>query len=166
MENLILRAPEPRDTNLIYIWENSSDEAHSSLRTGPVSRFQIEEYIRNYDSEIYSQGALRFMIEVDGETVGTIDVYDFDRRNRHAFVSIYITPHARRKNIGKAALVRVEKLMLCNVGMHSLAALVAEDNKASRALFESAGYNVSGLMKEWLCFDTERLDALLYQKIL
>lgn len=165
--DIILRAPEPRDANLIYIWENSTDEAHTTLRTGPVSRWQIEQYIREYDSEIYSRGALRFMIETaGGETIGTIDVFDYDRRNRHAFVGIYIAPRYRRQGVGRHALVRVEHLMRRDVGMHSLAALVAEDNTASQRLFQSAGYREVGRLAGWLNVGNTPLDGLLYQHIL
>lgn len=167
---LSLRAPEPRDVNLIYIWENSSDEAHTTLRTGPVSRFQIEEFVRNYDSEIYTAGSLRFMIDVvtdnSAETVGTIDVFDYDHRNRHAFVGIYITPKQRRRGLAAQALETVCGMMKAKVGMHSLAALVAENNAASRALFEAAGFKPSGRLQSWFDTGEGRLNALVYQRML
>ena len=161
-----LRAPEPSDVNLIYIWENSGDETHSSLRTGPLSRFQIQKFIENYDGELFSQGALRYMISLGEETIGTIDVFDYDYRGRHAFVGIYITPHYRRKGIALMAISEVEKLMRQKVGMHSLAALVAESNTASRRLFEAAGYKTVGKLLSWLNDGERRINALIYQHIL
>lgn len=165
-QDIILRAPEPADANLIYIWENSSDESHSSLRTGPVSRYQIMKFIENYDSEIYSQGSLRYMIVVGGETAGTIDIYDFDRRSRHASVGIYVSPKFRRKGIARVALTSVERLMKEKINMYCLLALVAEDNKASRNLFEIVGYKTAGKLQGWLTVGDRRIDALLYQHIL
>lgn len=164
--NVSLRAPEPRDVNLIYIWENSSDEMHSSLRTGPVSRHQIQQFIENYDGEIYSQDALRYMIECNGETIGTIDIFDFDKRGRHAFVGLYIAPAARRQHIAATALAEVERLMKRNVNMHSLAALVSADNAPSQGLFASAGYKTAGRLQGWLADGPNRIDALIYQKVL
>lgn len=161
-----LRAPEPSDANLIYIWENSSDEAHSSLRSGPVSRHQIMKYIENYDSEIYSQDSLRFMIESEGTTIGTIDIYDFDKRARHGFVGIYISPKFRRKGLALKAIGMVEAMMVEKVGMYCLTALVAEDNSASRHLFEAAGYKTAGKLQGWLTDGERRINALLYQHIL
>lgn len=168
MEHLItLRAPEPEDINLIYIWENSTDETHSSLRTGPLSRFQIKQYIENYDGEIYTLGGLRFMIDCEGTTVGTVDVFDYDARGRHAFVGIYISPRYRRQGIALKALRQVEESMTHKVGMYALAALVAESNTASRRLFEKAGYSRAGLLRGWLADGpSHRLDALVYQRIL
>lgn len=166
MLNLTLRAPEPEDTNIIYIWENSSDESHSSLRTGPLSRHAIAEFIDRYDGEIYTQGALRYMIVYEGETVGTIDIFDYDHRNRHAFVGIYIAPRFRRKGLATIAVGLVEKELKLKTGMHSLAALVAEDNKPSRALFEKCGYHTAGKLQSWFSAGEKRLNALLYQHIL
>lgn len=166
MTDITLRAPELKDINLIYIWENSSDEMHSSLRTGPLSRHAIQNFIENYDGEIYTQNALRFMIERDGETVGTIDVFDFDPRGRHAFVGIFIAPLARRQGVALRAIAEVEKTLRRNVGMHSLAALVAENNKPSRNLFEKARYKTVGKLQSWLNDGEHRLDALIYQHLL
>ena len=166
MDSISLRAPEPRDANLIYIWENSSDESHSSFRPGPLSRAQINSFIENYDGEIYSQGALRFMIDVEEQTVGTVDVFDYDHRARHAFVGIYVSPQFRRHGLAMQALKAIEKHMYRRVGMYSLAALVADDNIPSRRLFNKAGFKVAGTMKGWFCDGTERVDALVYQKIL
>ena len=167
MENdITLRAPEPEDVNIIYIWENSSDESHSSLRTGPLSRFQIQNFIENYDGEIYSQGVLRYMIEYAGKTVGTVDIFDYDHRSRHAFVGIYVSCSSRRKGIARSTIAKVEELMKQKVGMYSLAALVSEDNAPSRALFESAGYRNVGTLNGWLTDGDTRINALLYQHIL
>ena len=161
-----LRAPEPDDVNMIYIWENLSDESHSSLRSGPLSRHQIQQFVDNYDGEIYSQGALRYMIDVDGQTVGTIDVFDYDHRARHAFIGIYVSAAARRNGVGCKAIAEVERLMARNVGMHSLAALVAEDNLPSRKLFEKAGYKAVGILRDWLTDGEKRINAIVYQHLL
>lgn len=163
-----LRAPEPSDTNLIYIWDNSTDEAHTSLRTGPLSRCQIESWIKTYDGDIFNMGGIRYMIddEESGHTVGTVDVFDFDRHSRHAFVGIYISPQYRRRGYGRKALDEVGRLMRQNVNMYSLQALVAVDNAASKALFESAGYAFIAVLPGWLADGSERLDAVLYQRVL
>ena len=166
MQKVTLRAPEPADINLVYIWENTTDEMHSSFRTGPISRHQITQYIENYNGDIYEQGSLRYMIDYQNETVGTIDVFDFDRRARHAFVGIYVTSNYRRRGIALTALKEVEGLMKKNVGMVSLAALIAEDNVPSQALFETADYTRVGELKNWLVENGEFFNARIYQRIL
>lgn len=166
MDSLTLRAPEPDDVNTIYVWENLTDERHTTLRTGPVSRFQIQRFIENYDSEIYTQGALRFMICLGTETIGTVDVFDYDHRARHAFVGIFITSAQRRKGYALAALREIEKIVRDKIGMYSLAALVAETNTPSRNLFEKAGYKTVGKLQGWLTDGERHVNALLLQRIL
>lgn len=163
---LTLRAPEPDDANLLYIWENSTDERHSSLRPGPVSRHRISEYIARYDGDIIGTGSLRFMIECDGETIGTIDLFDYDHRNRHAFVGIYVTPRSRRKGLGLKALKQVENIARRRLSLFALAALVSADNTPSRALFEAAGFQRAGVLDKWIADGENRYDAIIYTKAL
>lgn len=106
------------------------------------------------------------MLDVDNETVGTVDVFDFVPLLHHAFLGIYITPHARRKGIGRQAIAEVERLMVRNVGMYSLAALVADDNIPSQKLFESAGYKKTGCLEGWIIDGPRRIDAIIYQHVL
>ncbi|MCH5219610.1 MAG: GNAT family N-acetyltransferase [Muribaculaceae bacterium] len=164
--SVTLRAPEPRDIDKIYLWENLTDEAHTTLRTGPLSRHLIEQFVLGYDGELYSQGALRFMIDVDRETVGTIDVFDYDHRARHAFVGIYVTAPYRRRGIGREAIRQAEQYVVRAVGMHSLAALIARDNEASIRLFSASGYNEVGRLEGWLTDGETRMDAILMQHTL
>ena len=103
------------------------------------------------------------MIDIDGATVGMVDIFDFDRRARHAFVGIYVSERYRRGGIARAALDKVGRYVADNLSMHSLAAIVAVDNGPSLRLFESAGYTVSGRLRSWLLRDFRRTDALLLQ---
>lgn len=159
-----LRAPEPDDVDLIYVWDNDETDSHTSLTVGPLSRHQIARYVDEYDGDIFRSGSQRFMIEADGETVGTIDIFDFDRRARRAFVGIYISPRYRRRGIGRAALDSVSHYVADNLSMHTLAAIVAIDNEASQRLFASAGYTTSGRLRSWLVREFERVDAFILQR--
>lgn len=162
--NVKLRAPEPDDVDLIYIWDNDEADSHTSLTAGPLSRHQIARYVDEYDGDIFRTGSLRFMIDVDAETVGTVDIFDFDRRARRAFVGIYVSPHYRRRGIGRAALDSARRYVTDNLSMHTLAAIVAVDNEASLRLFESAGYTTSGRLSSWLMREFERIDAFILQR--
>lgn len=164
--NVTLRAPEPADVDLIYIWDNDQADCHTSLSTGMLSRHQIEKYVAEYDGDIFRMGGLRFMIDVEAETVGTVDIFDFDRRGRHAFVGIFVSPRFRGNGIGRQALDEVARFVRSNLSMHSLAALVAVDNAASRTLFASAGYAETGRLKGWIISDFERTDVVIFQKLL
>ncbi|MDE6397386.1 MAG: GNAT family N-acetyltransferase [Muribaculaceae bacterium] len=160
---VILRAPEPDDTDILFLWENDVSGWHTSLATGPLSRHQIAEYIDSYDADIYSSGSLRFIIESDGQPVGTLDIFDFDSRARHAFVGIYVAPDWRRRGIGSLALATVASTMTEYVGMTSLVALVAIDNGPSRMMFEKAGFVTTGRLARWIRRGATLVDAVVYQ---
>ena len=94
-----------------------------------------------------------------------IDVADYDSRNRHGFVSIYIASRYRRRGYGLMALVLLEEYLRDVVGTHQLLALVAYDNEASRALFKAAQYNTCGSLRSYLRRGPHYSDALLFQKL-
>lgn len=165
--DITLRAPEPTDLDMLYLWENDTDEQHSTLRTGPTSRHQLSAYLNNYDGDIFNMGGLRYIIELPDKTpVGTIDIYDFERRARHAFVAIYIATAYRHRHIATQALNTIHHKMADTLGMHSLCAIVAADNIPSQILFNKAGYKHAGTLRQWINTYTNRIDALLLQKIL
>lgn len=158
-----LRAPEPSDVDLLYLWENDREQWHTSFATGPLSRHQISEYVDSYGGDIFADGSLRFVIEADGKAVGTVDVFDFDRRARHAFVGVYVSRDARGRGYGAGGLRQVIDMMVRRVAVSSLAALVAVDNVASQALFRSLGFVEAGRLAGWLMCDGRWVDALVYQ---
>lgn len=161
---ITLRAPEPSDVDLLYLWENDSSVWHTSLSTGPLSRHQIAQYVDSYEGDIYAHGSLRFIIENEGNAVGTIDVFDFDPRARHAFIGIYIVPERRRQGFGSSAVGLVASMMADYVGMTSLMALVAIDNGPSRFMFEAAGFVTTGRLARWIRRGATLVDAVVYQR--
>lgn len=161
-----LRAPEIADIDRIYLWDNMTDELHTSLRTGPLSRHCIQQWVEKYDGDIFASSGVRFMIDVDGETVGTVDVFDFDRHSRHAFVGIYIAAAHRRKGYARRALNDVCRRMSRDVSMRTLAAIVATDNNPSACLFRSAGFAEVGVLKDWIADGIGYIDAILFQTVL
>ncbi|MCF8304439.1 MAG: GNAT family N-acetyltransferase, partial [Bacteroidales bacterium] len=90
--NLHLRAVEPSDVDLLYDWENNEKLWHISNTIEPFSRFAIEQYVMNADADIYAKKQLRLMIELKQppQTIGHVDLFDFDPRNLRAGIGIMI----------------------------------------------------------------------------
>lgn len=53
-----LRALEPEDADKLYLWENDTRLWNVGCATAPFSRKQLEEYICNYDADVFSDTAL------------------------------------------------------------------------------------------------------------
>lgn len=162
-----LRALEPIDVDTLYRWENDPAVWGVGSTLAPYSRKQLWDYIDSYDGDIFAAKQLRLMIELpSGETVGTVDLYDFDAANSRCAVGILIALPYRRQGHGLAALTAIADYCRTRLSLHQLYCIAGADNTASRALFERAGYTISGRLRSWLRAANAYTDAYLYQKML
>ncbi|MBD5163174.1 MAG: GNAT family N-acetyltransferase [Bacteroidales bacterium] len=164
-KRLRLRAPEPDDVDFLFILENDESMAESGFTTAPVSRFMLDEYLRHYNADIYAERQLRLVVELKDydERIGFVDLCDFSPRDRRAFVSIALLERFRDKGYGTEALQLVCDYARETLGLHQLAAQIAYDNEASRALFGKCGFHTCGSMRSWVRRGPHYVDALLYQ---
>lgn len=159
---ILFRAPEPDDLDMLYRWENDPTQWHDSLTPPLTSRFQLRQYLENFSGDIAVDGSLRLIITADGIPVGTLDLCDYNRRGGSAFVSIYIDPDHRGRGYGTASLRFLNDIAADAFAIRNLAALIREDNTASRHIFAAAGYTRTGLLPRW----TGQSDLLIYNRIL
>lgn len=164
--NVNLRAPEPADLDALYIWENDAIIRQYGSATAPYSRALLWNYINNYDADPYHAGQLRMMIDVDGETVGSIDLYNIDGKNLRAFVGIMIDEKHRGKGIGKAALDSLADYCATALGLHQLLSVIPVPNVLSIELFETAGYQERSELSQWVRIGKQFVDAKLMGKFL
>lgn len=167
-EILELRAPEPQDIDRIMSLENDTSDWDASCNIAPFSRKQIWEYIANYRADIFESGQLRFMIvkTEDSQSVGMIDLFDFDAVNRRAFVGILIDGTCRGCGIGSMALELLADYCYRRLGMHQLVATTAVDNHSAVELFKSCGYRISGRLQSWLRRGESYRDVYVMQRLL
>lgn len=166
-DRIRLRALEPYDTELLYKWENDSDIWNSGPTIAPFSRKIIADYIENYNPDIFSAKQLRLMIEriADGETLGTVDIYDFDVLNRRAMLGYLIDRKYRGCGYALEAIGLVADYCKNHIAMHQLAAITAIDNVSSRTVLEQAGFTISGRLRSWIVQGMHYTDAFIYQKL-
>ena len=93
--NLLLRAPEPADIDILFGWENDMRIWHLGNTLAPYSRFAIEQFVLNTDNDIFATKQLRLMIdwhtsETGLITIGSIDLFDFDPFHKRAGIGILI----------------------------------------------------------------------------
>lgn len=147
---LVLRALEPGDIDLLYLWENEPDMWRYGFSPAPLSRHQIWEYITQYDANPLATGQLRLMMQVDDKTVGAIDLYNLDMRNRHAFIGIMTATEFRKKGYASRALDLISDYCRYNLGLEQIVATVAEDNVPSMALFNKCGFTQVASLPRWI----------------
>lgn len=162
-----LRALEPEDADLLYLWENDTRLWNVGCATAPFSRRQLDEYIANYDADIFSARQLRLVVVENstGCAVGTADLYDFDPVNMRAGVGILISEAKRGNGYGECAIALLERYGFMRLGLHQLWAVVPESNTPCRTMFESAGYRITGRLRSWVRTGRSYEDAYLYQRL-
>jgi len=155
-EGITLRAVEPEDLELFYIWENNESLWSQSNTLVPFSKFTLKRYIDNSHKSIYETGQLRLMIDLrdENKTIGTIDLFDFDHFHSRAGLGILIADeHHRHKGYASMAMKCIINYAFTTLRLHQLWCNILESNKESLALFEKHGFNICGRKKEWVKAD-------------
>lgn len=162
-----LRAPEPEDLDLLYMWENDSSLWNVGNAVAPYSRKQLWEYIETYEPDIFKSRQLRFVIteRAESKPVGTIDLYDFDPVNRHAFVGILMDTRYRKKGVARRAVTLLSEYCRVHLGMHSLLAVTAVGNEGGLRLFSSCGFRSCGCFRSWIRKGNIYEDAIILQRL-
>lgn len=162
-----LRALEPEDLDWLFRWENDSALWVYGHTVAPYSRYLLKEYLQNYSSDIYKDGQLRLMIvnNTDDDRLGLIDLFDFDFRNRRASVGILVDSEQQQKGYGTEALELLTRYAFEWLQLHSLNAIVAAPNEASRKLFTRCGFEMIAVLPEWFILDGKYHDAMWLQRI-
>lgn len=159
-----LRKIEPSDLPFLYQWENDSSAWADGANHNPLSQQDLREYIASTTGDIYRDGQLRLIIEnLSGEaglTIGCIDLFDLDPRNRKAAIGMYIAPEFRGQGYGKQALEQLEKYAFGHLNLRLLYAIIATNNTPCSALYRNAGYQPSSPLPAW----TLESDAILWTK--
>ena len=163
---IVLRAVEPEDLEILYRWENSTVLWYHGNTLAPYSKLVLRQYINDsLEMDIYQSKQLRLMIDLVEEkvTIGTIDLYDIDAHNRRAGIGILIDDDYRRRGFAKHALELMSNYAFDFLYLHQIDAYIAQSNTNSISLFEKAGYQSVGILKDWLQRGEEFEDVYLSQ---
>ena len=152
-----LRKIEPSDLPFLYQWENDASVWADGSNHNPLSQQDLRDYIASTTGDIYKDGQLRLIIE-DEATLGCIDLFDFDPRNRRAALGMYIAPEFRGKGVGKQALRLLEEYAFGFLHLRVLYAIISTKNTACTALYRNAGYTPSSPLQAW----TLESDAVIW----
>lgn len=155
-----LRKIEPSDLPFLYQWENDSSSWADGANHNPLSQRDLRDYIESTTGDIYKDGQLRLIIEVDSLTVGCIDLFDLDIRNRRAAIGMYIALEYRNRGIGKQAVLALEDFASKQLDLRLIYAVIATTNIPCTQLYKNLGYEPSSVLKGW----TLESDAIIWQK--
>lgn len=162
-----LRAMEREDVELLYMWENDPQVWRVSGAVAPVSRERLLNFIEEQTYDLYATRQMRLVVEVNGVAVGSVDIFDFDPQHLRFGIGVLIyAPEDRRRGYAREAIDQLKEYALGTLNLKQIWATVAEDNVASRALFEACGFELCGQRRAWLNRSGEFVDELEYQCLL
>lgn len=168
-KNLILRALEPTDIDVLFEWENDEKLWHLSNTITPFSRFILEQYILNAHQDIYTTKQLRLMIDKkesdQNNPIGSIDLFDFDPTNKRAGIGVLICENERNNGYASEALELLINYCFNTLQLHQVYCNISADNLASLKLFEKKGFSMVDQKKEWLFIDGKWFDEYFLQLI-
>lgn len=165
-EEITLRTPEPEDLELMFAMENDTELWSVGNAVLPYSRYTLRRYLEQSNQDLFSERQARFVITLaNGEAAGMIDLADFDPLNSRAEVCIGLLGKYRGKGIATRALHLLCRYASGKLHINQLYAFVPDWNSDSRILFEKAGFEQSGILKQWQRGSNGYNDVLLMQKI-
>lgn len=154
-----LRKIEPTDLPYLYRWENDPSAWPMGDVHNPLSQQDLREYIASTTGDCFRDGQLRLMITTEeGATVGCVDLFDLDCRNRKAALGIYVDPAFRQQGVATAALGAMRDWAFGQLGLRMLYAYVSLANSPAVDLFRRAGFAATAPIPSW----TLEGDAVLY----
>lgn len=165
-ENIIIRAAEPIDAELIYKWENDQEIWRVSETYMPYSLYQIEQFLLN-NNDLFSIRQIRFIIEKkdDNTNIGCIDLYDFDPIHMRAGIGILLQKDYRKQGYAHEALELILDYCFNTLMLKQVYCLIDELNADSINLFKKIGFIQCGLRKEWIRTTNGFIDELEFQYI-
>jgi diamine N-acetyltransferase len=165
--NITLRAVEPEDLDLLYVWENDRSVWHVGNTLVPFSKYQLKQYIASDPSNIFTHLQMRLMIDCRqrASPVGIIDLFDFEPIHKRAAVGLLIASEKdRRQGYAKNALLQMIEYCRNILYLNQIYCNVAASNIPCINLFKKLNFNITGTKKEWLCTENGWDDELIMQR--
>ncbi len=166
-----LRAPEPEDLDILYIWENDPEVWNVSNTIAPFSRYILSKYIENAHLDIFQTRQLRLMIdtyisETGTKTVGAVDLFDFEPIHLRAGVGILIGDVSdRKRGYADQALKHLINYSFNTLLLNQLYCNISIDNQISINLFQKNGFEKIGVKKRWNKTSSGYSDEVMLQLI-
>ena len=169
---IIIRALEPSDIDLLYEWENDSEIWKVSNTIVPYSKYILKKYLENSHLDIYQTKQLRLMIDLKdkkhgkSKSIGTVDLFDFDPYHNRAGVGILIGDKSeRKKGFASITLKNLIDYTFHTLQLHQIYCNILIENKDSLSLFQKHGFKLIGEKKEWIKMPGKYIGEYMLQLI-
>jgi diamine N-acetyltransferase len=162
-----LRALEPEDLKFLFEIENNESFWEVSHTQTPFSKFILKQYLENAHLDIYEAKQLRLAIKdnISSNTIGMIDLFDFNPQHKRAGIGILIHPDYQQKGFASEALQLLVNYSFTHLQLHQLYANITDDNTNSIRLFTKHNFKEIGIKKDWILTNRIYKNEILFQLI-
>ncbi|WBX75167.1 GNAT family N-acetyltransferase [Tenacibaculum ovolyticum] len=162
-----LRALEPEDLKFLFQIENNESFWEVSHTQTPFSKFILKQYLENAHLDIYEAKQLRLAIKdsLSSNTIGMIDLFDFNPQHKRAGIGILIHPDYQQKGFASEALQLLINYSFTHLQLHQLYANITDDNTNSIRLFTKHKFKEIGIKKDWILTNRIYKNEILFQLI-
>ena len=139
-ENIKLRLLQLKDLDFLYSVENNQNYFKFSSNPQYYSKEELKEFISNstHDITIYNQ--LRFVVDLNDNPIGLIDLFNYNPKRKNAGVGIIILEEFQNQNFGSKSLELLISYAWEKLDLLSLYANIKPSNQNSIKLFDKHGF--------------------------
>lgn len=133
----------------MYQWENRPTEWWLGAQLAPISLEAMQRFAAG-EHDVWSDRQLRLMLDVGDQTVGAFDLYEVDPRCGRAGVGLAVGQAFRNKGYARVGLGLLVSYAFHHLGLRMLFAEVPAENPSSTRIFEEAGFQINGVLRQWV----------------
>jgi hypothetical protein len=157
---VLLRDLQPEDKEKLFLWRNDPEVAKWSLTGHQIS---IDEHERWFSTLEDNPRVRYWMVVVDDEDVGLVNLFDIDRINSRCFWSFYIgNTGVRGKGVGKLVHYHILRYVFEDIGLHKLCSEVLATNQRIIHMQEMFGFYREGQLREHVVKDGSYIDVICW----
>jgi len=145
-EKTTLRAMEKRDIELLRNLRNHPDMRRWHCSHMLVSDIEQEEW---YERSGTDQRNKIFMVDdLNGNTVGYVQLRNIDYKNRSVEIGIHLGPEAQGRGYGRDAFLLLMRFAFNEMNMHRVYLQVFDFNDRAIKLYEKLGFREEGRFRD------------------
>jgi len=149
-DKILLRPLQLSDLDFLFEIENNKENWKYGAENKQYTKEELTNYIANAKQDIATAGQFRFVIDLENNPIGFIDLFDYTTNS--AGVGVIIAKNYRRRGLAKEALKLLSIYAFETLNLKRLDCNIEKDNLRSIKLFTSFGFELEEEEKEFQYF--------------
>lgn len=157
MADIRLRPLEIGDAELTRTWRNSERVSQAMFTNDYI---EADQHLKWLERTLPSDTSRYWMIMLDGEPVGVVNLAAIDRRNNRASWAYYVGEEVGVP-VGLIVEYEIMAIAFADMGLHRLTSEVLMSNEKVAQLHERMGFTREGVLREHIFKDDTYHDVIV-----